>query len=77
MNAIRRQRRGLLMYHSVGRHAWPAAYSVDDFHRLMNEGIAAGDRQLDLMATVARKRFVHLTDQEELQLYSFLLTLVD
>ena len=54
-----------------------AAYSEDDFHRLMNEGIAVGDRQLDLMATVATKRFVHLTDHEELQLYSFLLTLVD
>jgi mono/diheme cytochrome c family protein len=54
-----------------------AAYSRDDFHRLMSEGIAVGDRELELMSAVARSRFVHLTEEEESALYAFLKTLLD
>lgn len=54
-----------------------AAYSREDFHRLMTEGIAVGDRELELMTSVAKSRFVHLTDEEEDALYAFLRTLVN
>ena len=54
-----------------------AAYSREDFHRLMTEGIAVGDRELELMTSVAKARFAHLTDEEEDALYGFLKTLVN
>ena len=51
------------------------AYSIEDFTRLMREGIALGDRELDLMAEMAQRRFAHLTDAEIVSLYSYLGTL--
>ena len=47
------------------------AYSDDDFRRLLRAGIPIGDRELGLMAEVARKRFSMLTDEEikNLRLY--------
>jgi len=54
-----------------------SAYSLDDFTRLMRDGIATGGRnELQLMSAVARDRFVHLTDDEVRNLYEFLGTLV-
>jgi mono/diheme cytochrome c family protein len=54
-----------------------AAYSPEDFHRLMTEGIPVGDRELDLMASMSKNRFVHLTEEEEAALYNFLRTLAN
>ena len=53
-----------------------SAYSIDDFTRLLREGIALGGRdELPLMSTVSRGRFVHFTDEEINDLYTFLRTL--
>jgi len=49
-----------------------AAYSPTEFARLMREGIPRDGRKLDLMAAVARSRFVHLTDEEVNALYAYL-----
>jgi mono/diheme cytochrome c family protein len=49
-----------------------AAYDLPAFTRLMREGIALGERELDMMSPVARGRFVHLTGQEVDDLYTFL-----
>lgn len=54
-----------------------AAYSPEDFHRLMTLGIPVGDRELDLMASMSKNRFVHLTDEEEAALYAYLQTLAN
>lgn len=48
------------------------AYDETAFRRLMQQGIAIGDRELELMSDVARGRFVHFTDQELSDLYLFL-----
>lgn len=40
-----------------------AAYDEAAFRRLMREGIAIGNRELQIMSPVARGRFVHFTDQ--------------
>jgi len=52
-----------------------AAYSPDDFRRLITAGIAVGDRELGLMKEVATGRFVHFTDREIDALYGHLRTL--
>lgn len=51
------------------------AYSLDDFTRLMRDGVPIGDRELDLMASVARNRFKHFTDAEIAALRAYLATL--
>jgi mono/diheme cytochrome c family protein len=52
-----------------------AAYSPDAFARLMRTGIALGDRELTLMASVARGRFSHFTEGELTALHAYLKTL--
>lgn len=52
-----------------------AGYSLLDFERLMRTGVALGDRELDLMALVAQKRFSHLTQGEVRALHAYLNTL--
>lgn len=49
-----------------------AAYSPAEFARLMREGMPRDGRKLDLMARVARSRFVHLSDDEVNALYAYL-----
>lgn len=51
-----------------------AAYSKDDFVRLMREGIPSSGAELPMMGPVARGRFVHWTDEEVDALYAFLST---
>ena len=48
------------------------AYDEAAFRRLMREGIALGDRELEMMSGVARERFAHFTDREVEDLYTFL-----
>ncbi len=48
------------------------AYDEVAFRRLMQQGIAIGDRELRMMSDVARSRFAHFTDQELSDLYQFL-----
>ena len=48
------------------------AYSREDFERLMREGKPLGDRELGLMAGVARSRFVRFTDDELTALHAYL-----
>jgi hypothetical protein len=50
-----------------------AAYSAEDFTRLLRTGQALGGRELSLMSRVARSRFRHLTDGEIHDLRSYLL----
>lgn len=49
-----------------------AAYSDTAFVRLMRTGKALGDRELELMSEVARRRFSYFTDAEIRALHSFL-----
>jgi cytochrome c553 len=49
-----------------------AGYSEAQFTKLLRTGIAPGDRELAVMAEVARKRLVALTDEEVQALYAFL-----
>jgi cytochrome c553 len=49
-----------------------AAYSQEQFARLMRTGKPIGDRELNLMALVARERFSRLTDAEVGALYAHL-----
>jgi mono/diheme cytochrome c family protein len=49
-----------------------ASYDKADFTRLMRTGKGAGNRELRLMSRVARGRFVHWTDAEVDDLYTFL-----
>lgn len=49
------------------------AYSPGEFRRLLSEGIPIGVRELDLMATVAEKRFSLLTEAEVDAIHAFLL----
>lgn len=49
-----------------------AAYSFDDFLRLMQTGVALGERAVGLMSEVARSRFRYLTDAEIHALHTFL-----
>lgn len=55
-----------------------AAYSLDDFTRLMRTGIALGNRELNEMMTgVALGRTAYLTDDEIAALHAYLQTLPD
>jgi mono/diheme cytochrome c family protein len=52
-----------------------AAYSPEDFERLMRTGVAIGGRELDLMRRAATERFVQLTEREVQALYGYLQSL--
>ncbi len=52
-----------------------AAYSLDDFRRLMRTGEPVGGRELDLMARVALSRFAYFSDSEIDDLHAYLTTL--
>ena len=52
-----------------------AAYSLDDFRRLMRTGEPIGGRELNLMARVALSRFAHFSDSEIDDLHAYLRTL--
>ena len=66
--------RGIPM-ESIPSLAIVAAYSEEAFFTLMREGVPIGDRELDLMARVARGRTVYLTDDEIRALHRYLQTL--
>lgn len=51
------------------------AYTLEDFVRLMREGVPLGDRELELMKEVSLGRFQHFTDAEIEALYEYLVTL--
>ncbi len=51
------------------------AYSLDDFRRLMREGVPIGGRRLELMEEVALRRFKHFTDEEVGLLHDYLKSL--
>ena len=53
------------------------AYGPESFRRLMREGVALGDRQLELMSDVALGRFKYFTDAEIDALYTYLRTLAN
>lgn len=55
--------------------AMVAAYDKADFARLMRTGLPPGDRDLGLMAGVAKRRFSHWTDTEVADLYAYLSSL--
>lgn len=52
-----------------------AAYSDADFRRFLRTGKAIGDRELEGMSGVARRRFAHFTDPEVGALHAYLKTL--
>lgn len=49
-----------------------AAYSEEDWFRLLRTGRALGDRELDLMSSVAISRFQYMTDEEIRAVHAFL-----
>ena len=49
-----------------------AAYTTEDFAKLMTEGLGKGDRHLGLMTMIAKDRFPDLTASERMALHSFL-----
>lgn len=49
-----------------------AAYSIENFKMLMRTGVPIGDRELDLMAYVAVRRFSNFTDEEIGALHTYL-----
>ncbi len=49
-----------------------AAYSPEDFVRLMRTGVALGGREVGLMGEVARGRFSHFTDAEIAAVHAYL-----
>lgn len=49
-----------------------AAYSPEQFTRLMRTGTALGERDVGLMSSVARDRFSHFTDEEIAALHAYL-----
>jgi len=49
-----------------------AGYTLEQFTHLMRTGKALGDRELELMSSVARNRFSHFTDDEIRALHSYL-----
>lgn len=49
-----------------------AAYSLDDFVKLMRTGKPIGDRKLELMEEVALGRFAHFSEEEIDALYAYL-----
>lgn len=68
--------------HGARLEGWPlisapnlaiaAAYSDEDFNRLMREGKGLGGRDLGLMSHVAKERFAHFTDEEIIAIRSYL-----
>jgi hypothetical protein len=50
-----------------------AGYSPEAFMRLLRTGKALGDRELELMSSVARSRFAYFSDDEIRLLYQYLL----
>lgn len=50
-----------------------AGYSAEAFTRLLRTGKASGDRELELMSRVARRRFSHFNDAEIQALRAYLL----
>lgn len=52
-----------------------AAYSWEDFRKLMRTGVPIGERNLGLMKMVALDRFAYFTEREMLDLYTFLQSL--
>jgi cytochrome c553 len=50
-------------------------YPLEEFSKLLHEGIALGGRQTQLMASASRARFALLTPQETAQIHEFLQTL--
>lgn len=55
--------------------AMAASYTEADFLRLMRTGVAIGGRELGLMASMARRRFTHMTDDELIAVHAYLTTL--
>jgi mono/diheme cytochrome c family protein len=49
-----------------------ASYSIENFEILMRTGVPIGDRELDLMASVAVRRFSNFTDEEIGALHTYL-----
>ena len=52
-----------------------ARYSVAEFATLLRTGVTSGGREVGLMSDMARRRYVHLTDDEILGLYLYLRSL--
>ena len=52
-----------------------ASYSIENFEILMRTGAPIGDRELDLMASVAVRRFSNFTDEEIGALHTYLKSL--
>lgn len=48
------------------------AYGLDDFRKLMAEGLGLGDRDLGMMSGVAKARFSHMTSAEVEALHAYL-----
>ena len=49
-----------------------AAYSAEQFAKLMREGVPKDGRKLGLMAETAKHRFAYFTDEEVNGLYTYL-----
>lgn len=58
--------------HSPNLHVMAQVYNFDTFTTLMRTGKAIGDRELQLMSSVARSRFRYFTADEIAALYAFL-----
>ncbi|MFM7377507.1 MAG: c-type cytochrome [Erythrobacter sp.] len=52
-----------------------ASYDPEDFTRLLRTGKAAGNREVGLMSSAARRRYAHLTEGEVAALRSYLVEL--
>jgi mono/diheme cytochrome c family protein len=50
-----------------------AAYSLEQFRRLMREGVPLGGRELGMMKSASTDRFAYLTDEEIGALHAYLL----
>jgi len=48
------------------------AYSIEQFARLMRDGVGTGDRTFELMTPTAKVRFSHLTTDEVQAVYEYL-----
>jgi hypothetical protein len=48
------------------------SYDLEQFTRLMRTGKALGDRELELMSSVSRDGFSHLTDEEIAAIHAYL-----
>ncbi len=54
-----------------------AAYAPEDFTRLLRTGKAAGDREVGLMSSAARRRYAHFTDREVAAVRAYLVELAE